>query len=340
MDHEIHLDLDPASDYFKELQDGYLNDKTYTIERDGITYTGCRIKSVRLEGPGNDVRGYVTLMAHHEQDYSDIEARMLAWLDDNQRFGGDPFDPDATSFYNARYRKPFAFEKLNLHPAQYEFFKDVGAHYQHKMEYAKGGPWTRPGVGFYPNEKFRFGELEMKNWKFKSVHPKDIDFEELGESVTRQNPLALVRGQFVTEMTHLIFQRTATGNVVYDDGTVRNDNGDIVVLETPPAAYNNRSMNALVDEAAPVYVEELKTVTTDENYVVIHKSILDKAMACAIGRPMTGKWKATMGGGRVYRNVPTKDLAKWVKWAKDVKAAKWDGNERRKVTFEVNLPTI
>jgi len=124
---------------------------------------------------------------------------------------------------------------------------------------------------------------DMKNWKFKSVHPKDIDFEELGASVTRQNPMALVRGQYATEK-----------------------------------------------------------VTIDENYVVVHKSLYDKSLVANIDTPnfMLTNFRETQAGHRVYGNVPTKDLAEWVKWAKEVKAAPWHNEDRRKVTFEVDLVSV
>lgn len=382
MNHEIHLDLDPASDQFKELQDAYLNDKTYTIERGGVTYTGCRITSIRLEGPGNDVRGYVTLTAPFnsalpeivstpegrnayrdlsEQDYSKVEARTLAWLDDNQQFGGDPFDPDAKSFYDGRIRDPFAYMNAKSDDripagvitgrltgkaarlASQEIHRKIdkqlrlGASYPHKMEYAKGGPWTRPGVGFYPHEKFRFEELEMKNWKFKSVHPKDIDFDELCESVTRQNPLAIVKGTYTERVKHPTATRNPAGEIImrniWDETLDANRAGAVqtVNAEFPGVIF--------LKDPVPVMGFTLKPVEREENYVVVHRSLYDKSLVAAIDLPTALAPKlANAVGARVYTAVKTAEFRNWIAWAKEVKAAKWD--DGRKATFEVDLPTI
>jgi len=358
MNHEIHLDLDPASDQFKELQDAYLNDKTYTIERGGVTYTGCRITSIRLEGPGNDVRGYVTLTAPFnsalpeivstpegrnayrdlsEQDYSKVEARTLAWLDDNQQFGG----------------KPFAIEKMNLHPSQYEFFKAgrrcgksgwlesekiheqlrLGAHYSHKMEYAKGGPWKRPGVGFYPNKPFGENSMFNRHWEFKSAHPKDIDFDELTGSVTRQDPIALVKGAHTEQVTKQRPKRDKAGNPIIRDVYDHDLDADKPIYSDPARP------GALVIDAVPVLEDYTASVEREENYVVVHRSLYDKGLVARIDLPTTKAPKlANSVGARVYAGVKTAEFRNWIAWAKEVKAAKWD--DGRKATFEVDLPTI
>jgi len=370
MKHEIHLDLDPASDQFKELQDAYLNDKTYTIEQGGITYTGCRIANIQLAGPANDVRGYVTLTTRcgsalpeivstpegrntyrdlSEQDRSELKARSLAWLDNNQRFGGDPFDPNAKSFYDGRIRDdriPAGVNtgrltgKASLLVSQGLHRKLIaGSYHTNVMEYTSGGPWKRPGVGFYPNEKFRFGELEMKSWKFKSVHPKDIDFDELTGSVTRQNPLALVKGKYVGQEMKQRVKRDAAGNwimrEVWDAELDENRTGaqQVVDPKFPGVIF-------LRDPVA-VFEDYFVPVEREENYVVVHRSLYDKGLVAQIDLPTAKAPKlANAVGARVYAGVKTAEFRNWIAWAKEVRAASWHDEDRRKATFEVDLPTI
>jgi len=183
-----------------------------TIEQIPNQKSHAHIKFVEDTEFGMTPEGY--------QDFNAIEARTLAWL----HSGGDKFDPYAKSYYDANQipvregiTEKYGKSKQELFGERYgtapfrhrgtvtgripdsSIPKGVhlGASYPHKMEYAKGGPWPwkRPGVGFYPNRKFKSGANSMnRQWEFKSVHPQDIDFDELAQSVTRQDPLALVKG--------------------------------------------------------------------------------------------------------------------------------------------------
>jgi len=40
------VELDPASEHFADFEDGYIKGNTYTIERDGKTFAGCRISRI------------------------------------------------------------------------------------------------------------------------------------------------------------------------------------------------------------------------------------------------------------------------------------------------------
>lgn len=131
------------------------------------------------------------------------------------------------------------------------------------------------------------------HWKFESVHPKDIDFEEIGESVTRKNPIAIVKGSYKGVMTSF---------------------------------------------------KHPKTITIDENYVVVHKSLYEKSVVTGIMPPEhpTHDSRQAIPGSEtwIYYGIPTGQISTWIKWAKAVKAARWGDKDRRKVTFEVTLPTI
>lgn len=145
------------------------------------------------------------------------------------------------------------------------------------------------------------GKSMNTSWKFDSVHPKDIDFDEITSAVTRHFPIAIVRGAYTTKETRQRDQRTVNGHVKYEDVTVKHD----------------------------------------ENYLVVHKTLIDKAFVINKQLPDNATpWRANGNGSRVFRGITTKQLSAWINWAKDVKAARWHDEDRRKVTFEVNLVSV
>ncbi|MCP4377691.1 MAG: hypothetical protein GY794_16135 [bacterium] len=423
----MQIELDAKSSEYRELLEGYLNKRTFTVEQNGETLTGCRVTDIQMSFTPGNIIATVTLEqtkpvivstpkgrnAYHdlfEQDYSKLEARVLAQL--HAGYGGkkslyqpglklsacgDPFDPNAISFYDAgrrcgksgrlaskeihkrlnladrwgvgeERRKQFAIEKLNLHPAQYEFFKagrgsvvhdfkdgvlhskhdiNLGAHYPHKPMYAAGGPWPRDttflqymaGMGTEWGKSI-FGEKSMnRQWKFKSVHPQDIDFDELTQSVTRQDPLALVKGTYTERVKHPTAARNPAGEIIMRnvwDETLDANRADAVQVAN--AAFPGV---IFLKDPVPVMGFTLKPVEREENYVVIHRSLWDKSAVAGLDLPTKFAPKLVNGyGARVYAGVKTAELRKWVAWAKEVKAASWHDEDRRKATFVVDLPNV
>jgi len=190
---------------------------------------------------------------------------------------------------------------------------------------AQTGRWSAQDIAWHKGNT-------MKSWKFKSTHPSDIDFDELAESVTRQNPIALVHG------THTVMKpvrRPAkdkkTGLIKYDDGTLRTKKGKL--------AKHPEGVTAKGD-AQPLMVEVLEPHEVTENYVVVHNTLYRKSIVVAEQPPTSRDPSYKAPTARIFAGVALDDFPIWVEWAKSVKGSPWTDGDRRKASFTVDLPTI
>jgi hypothetical protein len=165
----------------------------------------------------------------------------------------------------------------------------------------------------------------MKEWQFKSIHPADIDFEEIGASLTRQNPIALVNGQVYEHIVRSRPKLDKCGKPIFvkvkkveeGEGADQVSHERVLVMESYTAREN----------------------TGAEGYVVVHSLIYGKSLVAALPPPDAPHVDILSGDHHVFR-VDITDFPKWVKWAKDVKGASWDDEDRRRALFTVSLPKV
>jgi hypothetical protein len=245
---------------------------------------------------------------------------------------GDPCDMNARSYFVAKGRRigktGQSWAELEQRIAAFYSAPSGASHFRDMYEQAITAPLT--------GDELR-GKSMSTNWKFDSVHPKDIDFDEITGAVTRHFPIAIVRGAYTTKETRERDQRTVNGHIKYEDGTVRKADGSLLITESLAASHGA----LLIEDASPLREDYTVTVKHDENYLVVHKTLIDKALVINKQLPDNATpWRANGNGSRVFRGITTKQLSAWINWAKDVKAARWHDEDRRKVTFEVNLVSV
>jgi hypothetical protein len=127
------------------------------------------------------------------------------------------------------------------------------------------------------------GDDMVTKWQFKSLHPSDIDFDDIAAGLTRKNPLALVKG-------------------------------------------------------------DVKDGVVDEDYVVIHPYLWTKSRLAGIKCPaedsgIPSPILVMSNRRRVYSSF-VQEFQLWVDWAKRVKGASWESDDRRRVLFTVTLPKV
>lgn len=131
---------------------------------------------------------------------------------------------------------------------------------------------------------------KKETWEFKSSSIYDIDFKELGDSVSRQRPLMLV--DFKSE-------RRTGAYIVVHDSVIRKA---IRVLKNGTHLFNRTPGQAGIVQGANFNARETSALIIE---------IEDRA-----------------------------DVAEWVKWVKEVRAAPWPKHSRRKATLTVKYLSV
>lgn len=182
--------------------------------------------------------------------------------------------------------------------------------------------------------------VDKTQWQFSSVHPADIDFQDIADSLTRKNPLAFVEGSYEVTKQRLYSDGECNGKKVPDAvrRKMRRSKNNYVKWEgsvwrrvVTPTGEDTSSIN---------YYQTYKT-TKYERYVVIRDSITAKADRLGLMNDAPNmEVKRNLHNAVVVSVGMLEYFAKWQAWAKKVKEAPWKTNSRRKAKFTVKLANI
>ena len=340
---DITIELGRNSDRCKEMQDAFDSGATLTIDHGGKIYTGCR--PLRADVNRHSITFVISLGTPIlDCNLGEIEQRVIASQ------CGDPCDMTAMSYYDADEipaRKSMTEKYGKLTPAQ----KRARLAEAYGMGTKTFRDMERGRFPFMPAVNPHKGD-EMKSWKFKSTHPVDIDFQSMANDVTRQDPIAIVKGTYTAAQIRHRPKRDDAGDVIMRDvfdPELDVDAGGMVHKDT--ATDPQRPGVPLLAVPVPVMEAYTEKVQREENYVVIHDSLYVKSLVTAIDPPLFDADQCPIGvddfmqvggdfGVRVYTVPKVSDFGKWIAWAKEVKAAEWNDEDRRKAKFTVTLPRI
>ena len=198
------IEIDVNSAKFKMLNDAYKSGGTLTFDYDGRRYTGCRITDVNfsydermratidIESPevSTDhrlLRKAMNVAARTAQD--SVEDYMRKIMETTPNWAGDL----------AAVEKRILAQGYGAGRSRFDFETSIPKFVITRKNRQEGKSAMFAYLyGMNPFGPYNFntgkGKSAMKNWQFKSLHPKDIDFDEIGSALTRKNPLALVHG--------------------------------------------------------------------------------------------------------------------------------------------------
>jgi hypothetical protein len=202
------------------------------------------------------------------------------------------------------------------------------------------GPLTqRRIIDDYLNRNINLnkGTAAMQEWKFKSAHPRDIDFNEIASALSRKNPIALVNGQVLKTVEKTRQKLNIHGEPVYI--------GEVVEKTVPDPQGVGQTKVVRRRVKTPVQETYRATETAgNEAYVVVHKSLYEKSLVVGIPIPdnqsLYTDFSAQLPDGSHAFQIGIEDFKRWTDWAREVKGAGWEDEDRRRATFTVTLPKV